>query len=69
MFNSEIVRDTFKLKIEQYHRETQFRIKFAEITDSSELYDSEFDGFLGLAPYSKDDNKFIYNFLYQLKYT
>jgi len=63
-FKAEVVRDTFRLKIEEYKRETQFRIKFAAITESSEMYDSEFDGFLGLAPYTKDNNNFIYNFLY-----
>ena len=63
-FDAEIVRDTFKLKIDEYNRETLFRIKFASITNSSEVYDSEFDGFLGLAPYTKDNNNFIYNFLF-----
>jgi hypothetical protein len=51
-FDADIVRDTFKLKIAQYNRETQFRIKFAAITNSSEVYDSEFDGYIGLAPYT-----------------
>jgi hypothetical protein len=61
---AEVMKDNFKLKVEGYKRETLFRISFASITGSSTLYDSEFDGYLGLAPYSADRNNFMYNFLY-----
>ena len=40
------------------------RITFADITDSSNVFESEFDGFLGMAPYSQKPEEKAYNFLW-----
>ena len=44
------------------------RISFADITYSTTVFDSEFDGFLGMAPYSEKPEEKAYNFLWQLQY-
>lgn len=40
---------------------------FLANTDSSDAIKTEYDGALGLKPYSADDKYKSYNFVYQLK--
>jgi len=55
------------MKLPKYHRETSFASIVAANYKSSVGFRSQFDGYLGLAPYTADLKYKERNFLYQLR--
>jgi hypothetical protein len=57
------VQDTLMLQIDQYDREIRSDFVFESITDSSERYSDNYDGFIGIAPPQQHRSKKEANFL------
>ena len=66
-FRQGLFKDKFNVGLSQYGRKTDFTNIFASNYRSSVGFRSQFDGYIGLAPYSKDLERKEQNFMYQLK--
>ena len=65
-FRQGLFADEFSFEFSKYGRETVFENIFASNYRSSVGFLSSFDGYLGLAPYTRDVSRKEQNFMYQL---
>ena len=63
----DIWKDTFKLQVDEYSRQTSFTSYIEVINKASPSFDYIWDGNLGFAPYSASPSQKPYNLMYILK--
>lgn len=66
-FTGSAYEDKFNITLKNYQRQCLFDLKFQDITSTTSQFTSEFDGYLGLGPYSENPAMKSYNFMWQLK--